>query len=163
VHLVHEMRRNGGRFRLTDSTGVAVILISTTTMASFGALVLARHQGLHSLGQVLTLGTFLCLTCSMLAFPALLSWLTRNLPEVAEEEERPPAYSPAAAATAEVPVPELPPAASNSEAPPMEVEAEACEPLPSPAWISAESPPAQAGDDLLLPAPRGIVPRRRAG
>jgi len=163
VHLVHEMRRNGGRFRLTDSTGVAVILISTTTMASFGALVLARHQGLHSLGQVLTLGTFLCLTCSMLAFPALLSWLTRNLPEVAEEEERPPAFSPAAAATAEVPVPELPPAASNSEAPPREVEAEACEPLPSPAWISAESPPAQAGDDLLLPAPRGIVPRRRAG
>lgn len=89
VHLVHELRRHGGRFRLTDSTAVAVILISTTTMASFGALILARHQGLRTMGQVLTLGTFLCLTCSMLMFPAFLRWLTRHLPELPEEAEGP--------------------------------------------------------------------------
>jgi predicted RND superfamily exporter protein len=86
VHLVHEFRRQRGRFRLTDSTAVAVILTSTTTMASFGSMILARHQGLRTLGQVLSLGVFLCLTSSIVFFPALLSWLTRNRDEVAEEE-----------------------------------------------------------------------------
>ena len=86
VHLVHEFRRQRGRFRLSDSTAVAVILTSTTTMASFGSMILARHQGLRSLGQVLTLGVLLCLSSSIVFFPALLSWLTRNREEVAEEE-----------------------------------------------------------------------------
>jgi hopanoid biosynthesis associated RND transporter like protein HpnN len=170
VHLIHEMRRHGGRFRLTDSTGVAVILISTTTMASFGALVLARHQGLHSLGQVLTLGTFLCLTCSMLAFPALLGWLTRNLPEVPEEEKRMEAAMGQPATGSEtVPVVLLPadvppvqPTMSLAVAAPAEMaEEEAGEP-PSVAWISAETAASPATDDPL-PLPRGIVPRRRAG
>jgi predicted RND superfamily exporter protein len=86
VHLVHEFRRQRGRFKLSDSTAVAVILTSTTTMASFGSMILARHQGLRSLGQVLTLGVLLCLSSSIVFFPALLSWLTRNREEVAEEE-----------------------------------------------------------------------------
>jgi predicted RND superfamily exporter protein len=55
-------------------------------MASFGSMILARHQGLRTLGQVLSLGVFLCLTSSIVFFPALLSWLTRNRDEVAEEE-----------------------------------------------------------------------------
>src|SRR6185436_6687900 len=87
VHLVHEFRRQRGRFKLSDSTAVAVILTSTTTMASFGSMILARHQGLRSLGQVLTLGVLLCLSSSSVFFPALLSWLTRNREELAEEEE----------------------------------------------------------------------------
>lgn len=85
VHLVHEFRRQRGRFKLSDSTAVAVILTSTTTMASFGSMILARHQGLRSLGQVLTLGVLLCLSSSIVFFPALLSWLTRNREEVEEE------------------------------------------------------------------------------
>ena len=78
VHLVHEFRRQRGRFRLSDSTAVAVILTSTTTMASFGSMILARHQGLRSLGQVLTLGVLCCMVGSVVLFPALLSWFTRN-------------------------------------------------------------------------------------
>lgn len=87
VHLVHEFRRQRGRFRLSGSTAVAVILTSTTTMASFGSMILARHQGLRSLGQVLTLGVLCCLTSSIIFFPALLSWLTRNRDEVADETD----------------------------------------------------------------------------
>ncbi len=170
VHLVHEMRRTGGRFRLTDSTAVAVILISTTTMASFGALILARHQGLRSLGQVLTLGTFLCLTCSMMAFPALLTWLTRRLPLVDEElpgeasDVVSDAPEPAAAADC-VPVEVLPvvvAAPEPAEELPVVLE-----------WLSVESlldqsqegnPPADnRGTEDPLAGRRGIVPRRRAG
>ncbi|MGI8981018.1 MAG: MMPL family transporter [Pirellulaceae bacterium] len=87
VPLVHEFRRQRGRFKLSDSTAVAVILTSTTTMASFGSMILARHQGLRSLGQVLTLGAFFCLASSMVLFPALLSWLSRNREEVGAEED----------------------------------------------------------------------------
>ena len=173
VHLIHEMRRHGGRFRLTDSTGVAVILISTTTMASFGALILARHQGLHSLGQVLTLGTFLCLTCSMLAFPALLRWLTRHLPDLPEvEETAEPATGRAASAASESstagwapaahPLPRFQPAPNVASAAPAEAEQEPGEPPPSVAWTSAEPAGSEATDDPLR-MPRGIMPRRRAG
>ena len=84
VPLVHEFRRQRGRFQLSDSTAVAVLLTSTTTMASFGSMILARHQGLRSLGQVLTLGVFFCLVNSLVFFPALLRWLSRN-----REEELP--------------------------------------------------------------------------
>lgn len=87
VHLVHEFRRQRGRFRLPGSTAVALILTSTTTMASFGSMILARHQGLRSLGQVLTLGVLCCLSSSIFLFPAFLSWLTRNREEVVEETE----------------------------------------------------------------------------
>jgi hopanoid biosynthesis associated RND transporter like protein HpnN len=186
VHLVHEMRRRGGRFRLTDSTAVAVILISTTTMASFGALILARHQGLRSLGQVLTLGSTLCLTCSMLAFPALLTWLTRKLPVLPEEEEEvehersgpidseilgPIAAEAAPATTEPQPVAEpgnvLEPFAGDT------AEVPADEPAMTVEWMSVEAlaatpaaedePAADASVLDPLARPHSIVPRRRAG
>jgi hypothetical protein len=56
-------------------------------MVSFGAMIVARHQGLQSLGQVLTLGAGCCMTTSLLFFPALLRWLTQDREEAAEAEE----------------------------------------------------------------------------
>ncbi|MGV3605256.1 MAG: MMPL family transporter [Planctomycetaceae bacterium] len=100
VHLVHEFRRQRGRFRLTDSTATAVILTSTTTMASFGSMILARHQGLRSLGQVLCLGVLACLFCSIALFPALLTWLTQHREVTEESEEEQPLASAAPATSA---------------------------------------------------------------
>ncbi len=92
VHLVHEFRRQRGPFRLTGSTAVALILTSTTTMASFGSMIFARHQGLRSLGQVLTIGVLCCLGSSVVLFPALLSWMTSKRSAVEDEvDEVPPA------------------------------------------------------------------------
>ena len=54
VHLVHLWRQQRTRFVLGDATTVALLLTASTTTASFGALILARHQGLQSLGQSLT-------------------------------------------------------------------------------------------------------------
>lgn len=84
AHLVHEMRRQRGRFQLEDSTVLAVMLTSVTTMAGFGTLILSRHQGLRSMGQILTLGVGLCLACTVLFLPALLTALTFRR---TEEEE----------------------------------------------------------------------------
>jgi hopanoid biosynthesis associated RND transporter like protein HpnN len=80
VHLVHLWRQQRARFVLGDATTVALLLTASTTTASFGALILARHQGLQSLGQALTLGVTTCLAASIIFFPALLAWITRNRP-----------------------------------------------------------------------------------
>jgi hypothetical protein len=47
-------------------------------MAGFGTLILSRHQGLRSMGQLLTLGVGLCLACTVLFLPSLLVILTRQ-------------------------------------------------------------------------------------
>jgi predicted RND superfamily exporter protein len=81
IHLVHEYLQQPGRFRLTNSTATALLLTSLTTMVGFGVMIFARHQGIRSLGQALTIGMFCCLATSILILPpilALLSWNRRE-------------------------------------------------------------------------------------
>jgi uncharacterized protein len=108
VHLVHLWRQQRGRFVLGDATAVAVLLTASTTTASFGALIFARHQGLQSLGQAITLGVTTCLAASIILFPALLAWLRRgaiheehvSVTEVAVEAETAEPEAPEAAEAA---------------------------------------------------------------
>jgi predicted RND superfamily exporter protein len=73
VHVVHDFLRQKQRYRLGHTTATAVLVTSATTMVGFGSMMLSRHQGLKSLGQVLTLGVFCCLLSSLLILPALLT------------------------------------------------------------------------------------------
>jgi hypothetical protein len=57
---------------LSRSTGQGVILSSLTTMIGFGSLMVADHQGVYSLGLVLTLGVGCCLVASITVLPAML-------------------------------------------------------------------------------------------
>ncbi len=75
VHVVHDFRRQSGRFTLSRSTATAVLITSATTMVGFGTLMFAKHQGLRSLGQVLVIGVFCCLGTSIVVLPALLALL----------------------------------------------------------------------------------------
>ena len=85
VHLLHEYRRQRGPFQLTDSMALAVLLTATTTLAGFGSLILCRQQALQSIGQMLTIGITCCLFSSIVIFPALLAWLSRDRTESAED------------------------------------------------------------------------------
>lgn len=78
VHLTHDYMHHRGRYRLDNSTFVAVLLTSVTTMVGFGSLILAQHQGLRSLGQVLTLGVLCCLISSTALLPSLFVFWTRR-------------------------------------------------------------------------------------
>lgn len=98
VHLMHDRLTQPGRYRLNNSTFVAVLLTSVTTMVGFGSLMLAQHQGLRSLGQVLTIGVFCCLVSSTMMLPAWFVLRTRRL-ELAEDE------APAASIVEQVPDP----------------------------------------------------------
>jgi uncharacterized protein len=91
VHLMHEYRRRKGRFQLSNSTAVAVMLTSATTISGFACMIVARHQGLQSLGQILTFGMTTCMVVSLYALPALLRWRTSDRPDLAEETEETPA------------------------------------------------------------------------
>ncbi len=72
VHIVHDFHLQGNGYRRTSSsTATAVVVNSLTTMVGFGSLMVASHQGLQSLGRVLTLGITCCLLTA-LVLPNLL-------------------------------------------------------------------------------------------
>jgi hopanoid biosynthesis associated RND transporter like protein HpnN len=97
VHIVHEFRESEGPYRMSAGTAVAVLVDALTTLVGFGSLMVASHQGLQSLGRVLSLGVTCCLFTSLVMLPAMLTWLTRN---------RRPAEQPAAEQVAEAePIP----------------------------------------------------------
>jgi len=76
IHIIHRYREEPDKSAsvLSRSTGGAVVLSSLTTMIGFGAMMVADHQGIYSLGLVLTLGVFSCLAASVTTLPALLKW-----------------------------------------------------------------------------------------
>ncbi|MBI3837834.1 MAG: MMPL family transporter [Planctomycetia bacterium] len=86
VHIVHEFRESQGPYKMSPGTAVAVLVDALTTLVGFGSLMIASHQGLQSLGRVLTLGVTCCLFTSLIMLPALLTYLTRNrqMPEATE-------------------------------------------------------------------------------
>jgi hypothetical protein len=74
------------RFHATDtvnqlfnsSTPRAVILSALTTMGTFGALALSEHQGMYSIGLLLTVAIGFLLLYTLLFLPALLEWAYRG-------------------------------------------------------------------------------------
>jgi len=59
----------------------------SNTMVGFGSLMIASHQGLQSLGRVLTLGVSCCLFTSLIILPAILILLTKTRPDLNESDE----------------------------------------------------------------------------
>ena len=60
---------------LARSTGKAVLVSGLTAIAGFGSLMLANHQGIHSLGQVMSAGIAACMAATLFVLPALLRLL----------------------------------------------------------------------------------------
>jgi predicted RND superfamily exporter protein len=63
---------------LVDSDRTAehrVLVDALTTILGFGALMVASHRGLESLGRVLTLGVTTCTFTALVLLPAILSIL----------------------------------------------------------------------------------------
>jgi len=80
IHLVHRYRVAeaegfnsvaGGEI-LRTSTARAILFSALTTAASFGTMAFAGHQGLASLGRMLTLGILYTVVCNLVVLPAML-------------------------------------------------------------------------------------------
>ena len=89
VHIIHDFLEQKGPYKMSASTAIAVMVDSLTTIVGFGAMMIATHQGLQSLGRVLTIGVSCCLFTSLIMLPALLTWLTRNRVAEIDESETP--------------------------------------------------------------------------
>jgi hopanoid biosynthesis associated RND transporter like protein HpnN len=75
IYIINRFRREEGDAIavVTSSTGEGVLLNTLTIMASFGALMVAHHQGVFSIGVVMSLGMVACQIAFMLVLPAVLT------------------------------------------------------------------------------------------
>ena len=79
VYVVHDYRsQTPGTYSISSSIINAITLTSVTTMMGFGSMIISSHQGLASLGIVLTVGVGCCLFISLVPLPALLTLLDRR-------------------------------------------------------------------------------------
>lgn len=85
VHIVHDFLDQKGRYHMAPSTAVAVLVDSLTTIAGYGAMMIASHQGMQSLGRILTIGVACCTFSSLVILPALLTIFTSRRPDVADD------------------------------------------------------------------------------
>jgi len=72
IHMVHRWTQEEERTTFLNSTTLAILVASLTTIFGFGSLIFASHQGIASLGIVLVLGVGCMLVASFTLVPALL-------------------------------------------------------------------------------------------
>lgn len=78
VHILNRFTEEQHPSVLGRSTGKAVLVSALTTATGFGSLMLAEHEGIASLGQVMALGTVMCMLAALTVLPALLLLLERS-------------------------------------------------------------------------------------
>jgi predicted exporter len=121
VHVVHDYRSQAGRYETSPSTINGIMMVSTTTMVGFGAMMVSAHQGLASLGLVLTIGMGASLFVGLVTLPAILTLISRYSHQ-----------EPVPAAVASVPAPRLSIVSAPRDTPPKSPGAEEPRLLPFP-------------------------------
>ncbi|RKH46644.1 hypothetical protein D7X55_15235 [Corallococcus sp. AB049A] len=79
VHLFHRYEEEGpgSLGRVVRSTGFAAVVATLSNAAGYGALLVANHQGLRSIGQIALLGVVSTFLGTTVFFPAMLALLER--------------------------------------------------------------------------------------
>jgi predicted RND superfamily exporter protein len=77
IHILNRFAEERTPAILAKSTGKAVLVSGLTTIAGFGSLILAKHQGIASLGFVMAVGVTTCMIAALTFLPALLNFLIR--------------------------------------------------------------------------------------
>jgi len=75
IYIINRFRREGesGYEVVISSTGRGVYYNTLTIMISFGALMVAGHQGVFSIGAIMTLGMVACQIAFIITLPAVLA------------------------------------------------------------------------------------------
>lgn len=77
IHILNRFAEEHQPGILGKSTGKAVLVSGLTTIAGFGSLMIAKHQGIASLGYVMALGTAACMVAGLTFLPAVLTLIQR--------------------------------------------------------------------------------------
>jgi len=72
---------------------MGVLLNGLTTMVGFGSLMIAAHQGIFSLGLLLTIGSACGLVASLVVLPVVLRLINPGSASTAEVLSIPRSYS----------------------------------------------------------------------
>jgi len=78
IHILNRFAEERKPSILAKSTGKAVFVSALTTIVGFGSLMLAKHQGIASLGCVMAVGTTTCMVAALTFLPAILNLLTHR-------------------------------------------------------------------------------------
>jgi len=80
IYIINRYRREGetGYEVVISSTGRGVFYNTLTIMISFGALMVASHQGVFSIGAIMTLGMVACQIAFIITLPAVLALFGEN-------------------------------------------------------------------------------------
>jgi uncharacterized protein len=78
IHILNRFAEEQHPSILARSTGKAVLVSGLTTIAGFGSLVLAQHQGIRSLGIIMATGVTTCMVVGLTFLPALLNLLDKR-------------------------------------------------------------------------------------
>ena len=92
IHILNRFAEEQNPGILAKSTGKAVLVSGLTTITGFGSLMLAKHQGIASLGFVMSVGVTTCMLAGLTFLPALLTLLTRrgwNIKRPSDDNARP--------------------------------------------------------------------------
>ncbi len=86
IYIINRFRREGesGYRVITSSTGRGVIYNTLTIMISFGALMVAGHRGVFSIGAVMSLGMVACQIAFIVTLPAVLAIFGEKRPAVVD-------------------------------------------------------------------------------
>jgi uncharacterized protein len=77
IHILNRFGEERNPSILAKSTGKAVLVSALTTMAGFGSLIPAQHQGIASLGMIMATGVAACVLAGLTFLPVLLTLLMR--------------------------------------------------------------------------------------
>jgi predicted RND superfamily exporter protein len=78
IHILNRFAEEQNPSILAKSTGKAVLVSGLTTIAGFGSLIPAKHQGIASLGLVMSTGVATCMIAALLFLPTLISLLLQH-------------------------------------------------------------------------------------
>ncbi len=78
IHILNRFTEENSPEILSTSTGKAVIVSGLTTVSGFGSLTLAEHQGIASLGYVMSIGVTLCMIAALTCLPSILTLFQKS-------------------------------------------------------------------------------------
>ncbi|MEM1059103.1 MAG: MMPL family transporter [Verrucomicrobiota bacterium] len=87
VYTMDRYREEKSANLFATSTGKSIVLSALTTIIAFGSMLTASYTGLKSMGQVMTLGVFMCLLTSIVFLPQLLVLLKGREPKETPKPE----------------------------------------------------------------------------
>jgi hypothetical protein len=77
IHILNRVAEEQNPGIFAKSTGKAVLVSGLTALTGFGSLMLAKDQGMQSLGFVMAIGIGACMIAGLTFLPALLNILAR--------------------------------------------------------------------------------------